>query len=646
MKDEISLQLQSDSQVHDDNKPGVEAALSQVNLLLALSLLSLALITIDQFVPYPLVYIALPILLYVFFVMSTKYVRTAVKKKNVPLALLDIIGNGGPLVTGNFFASAFLSSTYYAAQKLMLWTEDHSRKGLISIFGERPQFVIVLKDGEEIEIPFDSVHAGQEIIVHAGNMIPVDGRITDGAARIDERSLTGEFQPAEKGPGDHTFAGTILLSGRLTIAVEQAGSASVAAQIAESLNATADYKSGLQTRGEMIMNRGAIPTLALSALALAVVGVQGALAIFFAAFGYHMRFAAPISVLTYLRLASERGIMVKDGRSLEQLSSVDTFVFDKTGTLTEDQPVVDQVIAFGTFDEDRVLALAAAAEAKQSHPIALAILAEARSRVLDLPHAEETTYEVGSGLSVKVEGQSMLVGSPRLMAVNDIVLPDHAIQLDHACSERATSLVYVALNGELAGAIELCPAIRAEVKVLSEYLASLGIRRMIISGDREAPTRQLAHSLGFEDYYAEALPEDKARLITELQAEGRSVCFIGDGINDSIALKKANVSVSLTGASAVATDVAGVILMDGTLKKVSALMDISRSLDRSLKTTTVLSLIPGTICVIGVFFYNISLVTAIVIYNIGLAISSANALLPWIVSRWQRAKARRLSDQA
>ena len=625
-------------------QPGVVAPVRRVNRLLVLSLISLALISIDRATSFPLTYVALPILVYVFYVMSTKYVRTAVKNKNVPLALLDILGNGGPLVTGNFFASAFLSSSYYAAQKLMLWTEDHSRKDLVSIFGEQPQFVTVLRDGEEVQVPFDSVLAGENIVVHAGSMIPVDGHIIEGVGRIDERSLTGEFQPAEKGPGDQTFAGTVALSGRLTIEIERAGKDSVAAQIAEALNATADYKSGLQTRGEMIMNRGAIPTLALSALALVVVGVQGALAIFFAAFGYHMRFAAPISVLIYLRLASRNGIMVKDGRSLEQLSSVDTVVFDKTGTLTEDQPVVADINVFGDMNQDGVIALAAAAEMRQSHPIALAIVAEAKDRCLSVPESEDTAYEVGAGLIVKIDGQDTLVGSRRLMSMNGIDLSQQALDLDQACSDRGTSLVYVATAGTLVGAIELRPAIRAEVRALSDYLGSLGIRRVIISGDREAPTRQLANSLDFEGYHAETLPEDKAGLISKLQKEGRSVCYIGDGINDSIALKQANVSVSLNGASAVATDVAGAILMDGTLRKVSKLLDLSRSLDRNLKTTTVLSFTPGVICVAGVFFYNISLVTAILIYNAGLAVSTGSAILPWFSNHWSRRRAQRTAQ--
>lgn len=626
----------------ETKKPGAALTHRQANRLLILSLLSLALISADQITDFYLLYFALPILVYVFLIMSTKYVRTSIKnKKIIPLALLDILGNGGPLVTGNFFASAFLSSSYYAAQKLMLWTEDHSRKGLVSVFGEQPKFVTIMQEGKEIKIPFEDVLSGQEVVVHAGNLIPVDGQIIDGVARIDERSLTGEFQPAEKGPSDQTFAGTVLLSGTVLIKVEKAGAASLAAQIADTLNATSDYKSGLQTRGEIIMNRGAIPTLALSALAFVVVGVQGALAIFFAAFGYHLRFAAPVSVLTYLRMASESGLLVKDGRSLEQLSKVDTFVFDKTGTLTEDQPVITEVTGFGELEQDDILKLASAAEAKQSHPIALAILQETSERSLQIPEVEDMTYRVGEGLVVKVEGQDVLVGSPRLMEVNGVEMSDSALELDREYSRKGMSVVYVAVAGSLAGAIGLRPKIREEVKALSEYLGRNGIKRIIISGDRIAPTKQLAESLKFEKFYAETLPEDKAHLIKDLQAEGASICYIGDGINDSIALKQANVSVSLSGASAIATDVAGVILMDGSLKKVSSLLDMARSLDRTIMTTTFLSFIPGIICVLGVFFYDISLVTAIWIYNLGLAVSMCNALLPWVSYKWNLATSRR-----
>lgn len=614
---------------------GVSAPEKQVNRLLAMSVLSMLLVLGGQYIDKVLYYPAVPILAYVFFVMSFKYVRTAVRDGKVPLALMDIIGNGGPLITGNIFASAFLSTSYYLAQKLMLWTEDHSRKGLVSIFGEQPRSVVTIEDGKEVEIPFEQLGAGKHVVVHAGWLIPADGKIIEGIGQFDERALTGEAQPMEKAGGESVFAGTVLLAGRVVVEVDKAGKDSVAAQIAESLNATADFKSGLQSRGETIMNRGAVPTLLLSVVALWLKGTDGFLAMFFAAFGYHMRFAAPISVLIYLRLASENGILVKDGRSLEQLSLVDTVVFDKTGTLTEDQPEVCRIKAFGIYAEETVLVFAAAAEARQNHPIARAIVAAAASRGLQVSEVAHTRYDVGRGLVAQVDQDEVVIGSPKLLMANGIHMPVAAIEFEEECAKIGTSLVYLAISGELSGIIELRSIVRKEVAGLIGSLKQRGLSCLIISGDRQAQTRELAQGLGIDRYFAETLPEDKARIIKTLQTEGRKVCFIGDGINDSIALKSANVSVSLTGANAVATDVAGVILMDGTLRRLEQLFALAKSLDSNLKASTVLSFVPGIICVVGVFAFDMRLVTAIWVYNIGLGVSVLNAASPWLISRVQ-----------
>ena len=614
---------------------GVSAPERQVNRLLILSALAMLLVFCGEYASKDFYYPAIPILGYVFFVMSFKYVRTAVREGKIPLALMDIIGNGGPLFTGNLFASAFLSLSYYSAQKLMLWTEDHSRKGLISIFGEQPRSVVTIEDGNEIEIPFEKLGAGTHVVVHAGWLVPADGQIVEGIGQFDERALTGEAQPLEKGGGESVFAGTVLLEGRVLIKVDKAGKDSVAAQIAEALNATADFKSGLQSRGETIMNRGAVPTLVLSVVALWLKGTEGFLAMFFAAFGYHMRFAAPISVLIYLRLASESGILVKDGRSLEQLSQIDTVVFDKTGTLTEDQPEVCRIKIFGSYSEDTVLLYAAAAEARQNHPIARALVGAAASRSLQVPEIAYTRYEVGRGLVAQVNQDEVVIGSPKLLIANGIYMPDAATQFEVECAKIGTSLVYMAISGQLAGIIELRSIVREEVTELIISLKARGISCLIISGDREAQTRDLAHGLGIDRYFSETLPEDKARIIRELQSEGRKVCFIGDGINDAMALKTSNVSVSLTGANAVATDVAGIILMDGTLRKLHKLIGLANNLDSNLKASTVLSFIPGFICVIGVFGFDMHLVTAIWVYNIGLGVSILNAASPWVVNKIQ-----------
>ena len=416
----------------------------------------------------------------------------------------------------------------------------------------------------------------------------------------------------------------------------------MAAQIGQILNRTADFKSGVQSQGERVVEQGAIPTIAISALTLPVLGPGSALATLYAAFGYHMRLAAPISVLNFLRITSENGILIKDGRSLELLAKADTFVFDKTGTLTAEIPTVGLIHTCDGHDEGHLLACAAAAEARQTHPIAQAIRHAALQRALLPPAIREAKVEVGYGLSVHLAdsdeagGDLVQVGSGRFMALSGIAIPSAIRDIEPACHEEGHSLVYVAINRQLASVIELHPTLRPEAKAIVSELRKRDLALYIISGDHTHPTRKLAAELGIENYFAEVLPQDKARLIEQLQREGRAVCFVGDGVNDSIALKKANVSVSLQGASTVAIDTASIILMDNSLKKLITLWEIARDLDANLKRSFAFTLLPGIACIGGVYFFSFGLASAVTLYNVGLGASVSNALWPLIKYKRRR----------
>ena len=620
---------------------GTEIELSdpekELDHYLKVCLLSLGQLSISSLFYPPLNILSLPALIYATIPFYQHAYRLLFKERKVGVALVDLIGISACLALGYYFVVGLATTFIYFSRKLLIKTEDHSRKSLTNIFYEQPRFIwVVQEQGIEVQIPFDSLSEGDTVIIHAGQTIPIDGTITSGYGRIDQRTLTGESQPVDKGIGDPVFASTFLLSGQIYIQVEKAGGETLAAQIGDILNSTADFKSTIQSRGERIVDQGAAPTLALSALGLLLLGPQSAVSIIYSPFGYHLRVAAPISVLTFLRITSENGILVKDGRSLELLSTVDTFVFDKTGTLTEEVPTVGELITENGISENELLSFAAAAEYKQTHPIALAIRQEASKRNLNLPSVHESEVEVGYGVKVKVEegltnGQKLIrIGSGRFMEMEGIELPAEYEKMEQESHAQGYSLVYVAINDQLGGAISLMPTIRKEVKQIVESLRQRKMSIYIISGDHEKPTQKLAQELGIDNYFAETLPENKAELISKLQEEGRKVCFVGDGINDSIALKTANVSISLRGASTVATDTAGIILMDGSLKQLINLLDIAYKLDRNLKRSTVMAVLPSMICIGGIFFLHFGLLSAIIFYNVGLMTSVLNALLPLI----------------
>lgn len=528
--------------------------------------------------------------------------RSVKQRRRVTYHVVSAISVTGAWLGGFYTAATAAVLFLFMGEKLLMITEDRSHRGIISVFSKQPRTVWRLREGHEEEVPFAKILPGDVVVVNAGGFIPVDGTVVTGLASIDQQMLTGEAQPVEKSPGDTVFASTILLAGKLSVRVDKAGDQTVAAKIGEILNRTASYQLALQSRGSKLAHDSAVPTLALGGLALATLGPESALAAINSSFGVSVRVSAPIAMLNLLNIASQNAILLKDGRSLELLSDVDTVLFDKTGTLTLAQPHVVAVHRTGAFDEARLLTFAAAAEHRQTHPIALAILAEAHARRLTLPDISNARYDVGYGIKVELAKQTILVGSDRFMRLSGITVPPAIQDAWTASQTRGHSFIMVAVDGKLAGAIELQPTIRPEAQAVIQQLKHRGLKLMIISGDHEEPTRRLAETLGLDRYFANVLPEGKASLVEQLQAEGRSVCFVGDGINDAIALKKANVSVSLRGATTVATDVAQVVLMQESLQKLPYLFELSEDMERSLKAGYAAGMIPGVINVAGVFF--------------------------------------------
>ncbi|MEZ4727027.1 MAG: HAD-IC family P-type ATPase [Caldilineaceae bacterium] len=295
--------------------------------------------------------------------------------------------------------------------------------------------------------------------------------------------------------------------------------------------------------------------------------------------------------------------MIKDGRALELVSQVDTVIFDKTGTLTLEQLTVGKIHACITgtateFTEADVLRYAAAAEYKQTHPIARAILQKAETSRIEIPTTSDVAYTTGLGLEVTVqEGQDaaqlIQVGSLRYMEQKQIPISTAIQSIQTECHQQGHSLIYVAVGNQLAGVIELQPTIRPEAKAIVTALKERAMDLYIISGDQAEPTQNLAHQLGIDHYFAQVLPEEKATLVAELQQAGKSVCFIGDGINDSIALKMADVSISLRGATTMAMDTAQIIMMDGTLRQLPKLFAVADKLESTMQRNFLAGTVPG-----------------------------------------------------
>ncbi|MEK8021040.1 MAG: heavy metal translocating P-type ATPase [Candidatus Parabeggiatoa sp.] len=536
----------------------------------------------------------------------------------------------GMALTGQLIYAAIMAILANLKIRLILHTDDKSQKQLTHVFAGHPPKVWLLKDDIEILIDFEAIQVGDTVIVNAGEIIPVDGLIESGYASVDQHLLTGESQPIEKEQGDQVFAATLLLSGRIAINVQTAGNETVAAKIGDILNKTQHYKDSLMARGQNIANQLAPVTLSLGILTWATLGTIPALSVLWAAFGINMMALGPLSVLSYLQILARHGILVKDGRILESLRQVDTIVFDKTGTLTLEQPMVGYIHVLGDYDENSVLRFAATAEYRQPHPIAKAILAKAAEAELDIPEPDAANYEVGYGIKVKLDEHTIRVGSARFMQRESIDLPDRIVLIQQQAEEQGYSLIYVSIDHHLAGILEMQPSIRPEAADIINKLKQRGFKLCIISGDHEQPTRNLANQLGIDRYFAETLPENKAYLVKQLRDEGQFVCFIGDGINDAIALKSAQISISLKGASTAATDTAQIILMDGTLKHLENLFQLSDEFEDTMHTNFLTTIVPGLICIGGVYFLHFGLAASVTTYYLGSGVGLSNSLLPLV----------------
>jgi len=590
---------------------------------------TLALSAVSQYAVPALLPLSALLYMYTSMPSFTGAKRLVVEERRLGVDVLDTVALTSCFATGQIFAGSFMSWCLSLGRKLLKKTRADSRKMLLHAFGKQPRFVWILRDDIEIEIPLESLTHDDIVIVKTGETIPVDGTIKDGFGMIDQHVLTGEAVPIEKAVGDRVNAATVMLAGKILISVDKTGSETTASQITKILQSTLAYELESQSRGEALADKAVVPTLALSALASSYMGISGATAVVNCDLGTGIRIAAPLGMLSCLNQCAQSGILIKDGRALEQMNKVDTILFDKTGTLTKERPEVGRILSCNGYSEEQIIQWAAAAEQKFSHPIAYAIQKKFTSLNMSLPVTDQSMYHVGFGITVGIEGRLVKVGSARFMRMEGIEIPLATEQEVAHIHDKGHSFIMVGVDRQLAGVIELKASQRSEIQDIIKGLRERDINHLaIISGDHEKPTRNLAERLNMDRYFAEVLPQDKAKYVELLQSEGRTVCFVGDGINDAIALKKANVSVSLRGASSLATDTAQVVFMEASLTKLCYLVDISKALEQNIKTSWKMIVIPNIVCVAGVFTMGFGLWHSVLLCNVSIIAAMVNGIMP------------------
>lgn len=524
---------------------------------------------------------------------------TALKQKKLNISVMNLSFVTAAATIAQPFMVSFLASVKYSGDLLSAEAEDRTRHELSNIFGGQVTTAWIRSgdDGLEIEVPVEKLSAGDLVVCRAGETLPVDGVIRTGTAMIDQHTLFGEQYPVAKSVGDQVFAGTTLVSGEIDVELRQTGSETVAGKVTQLLARTADYRSRIERRADRELGYSVPAILALSALAAPFVGTYAALGIMMSCPGLIFVFTAPFTTISALQTAGHRGILIKDGRAFEVLPEIDLVMFDKTGTLTLDTPEVGEIATDGGFDADDLVQLAALAEGRHTHPIARALRDHAGNPEASTPVAE-TEVLLGRGIAALVGNRRVAVGSARLLSQLNLTIPPSLFETAADWSERGSTTVFVAVDGTIAGAIELRHRLRPGVQACVEAFKNRGVACEIVSGDTEATTRNIASRLGIETFHAHCLPDQKRALVLERQKAGRRVCFVGDGINDAVALKAADISISMSGASHAAVDTAAVVLLTPQLDNVTTIFDLSRRFRQANTISRGLSYaLPGAVLV-------------------------------------------------
>jgi heavy metal translocating P-type ATPase len=529
--------------------------------------------------------INLPLMLWNAYPIALRAWRVWQRERRLNVDFLDTLAVAASLAQGNPMAGAIVTWLIKLGDWIRDLTAAGSRRAIRELLEFQVKTAWVIRDGALVSIPSSELAVGDEVVVHHGGVIPIDGEIIAGQALIDQKTITGEGLPVTRGKGEAAFAATIVRDGYLTIRATRVGADTTAGQIVRLVESAPIGDTRMQNHAERLADRLVVPELVLATGAAVVSGdFDRFLSLVIVDYGTGIRVAAPTAVLASMTHAARTGIIIKSGRHLERLAEVDTVVFDKTGTLTHGTPAVLDVLTYQDhITPGHLLGLAAAAETKLQHPVAEALRIKAKEFAVNIPLCEEARYRVGLGVEGQVNGYYLHVGNERFMRQSDICVNKTANDRC-ALDEQGYSCVYIAVDGALAGIVPYSDEIRAESRSVLHRLRSMGVKNSVmLTGDNAVVARAVGHRLGLTRHFSDMLPADKADAIQELQRAGNVVAMVGDGINDSPALSYADVGIAMKHGAEVAHESAHVVLMEDSLWKLVKAVEISQGAVRLIK---------------------------------------------------------------
>lgn len=531
------------------------------------------------------IFYPLPLRIALAYIKSIKYILKALKslaKGQLSVSVLDAVAITVSLIRGDFETASSVMFLLKIGEILEEWTHKKSVSDLANTMSLGVEKVWLKdKNGDEVLVSTKEINVGDKIVLRTSNMIPLDGVVVDGGITVNQAAITGESMAVNKTVDSHVYAGTVVESGECTVKVTQINGQGRYDRIVKMIEDSEKLKSSLESKASNLADKlvpfslfGTIFTYAITR------NVTKALSILMVDYSCALKLTMPVAVLSAINECSNYDATVKGGKYLEALSKANVIVFDKTGTLTNAQPKVADVITFNGSDKTEMLRLAACLEEHFPHSVANAVVNEAKARGLD--HAEQHSkveYIVAHGISSLVDNEKVVIGSYHF------VFEDEKCTVAENETEKFNSVpneyshLYMAINRKLVAVICIEDPIKDNVKQTLDDLRANGIGKIVMmTGDSERTAKAVAEKLGIDEYHAEVMPEDKAMFIEKMQTDGNSVIMVGDGINDSPALSKADVGIAISSGAAIAREIADITVSSDDLNSLVTLKEISNLL--------------------------------------------------------------------
>ncbi|MFW6322533.1 MAG: heavy metal translocating P-type ATPase [Guyparkeria sp.] len=492
-----------------------------------------------------------------------------------------------------FEAAAMITVLVLLGQVLELRAREKTSGAIRALLDLAPTTARRIGEQGEEEVSLDEVEIGDRLRVRPGDRVPLDGEILEGRSNIDESMITGEPMAVARKPGDTVIGGSINGRGSFVMRADKVGRDTMLAQIVQMVAKAQRSRAPIQGLADRVAAWFVPSVIAAAAVAFVIWSVVGpeppmayaliaAVSVLIIACPCALGLATPMSIMVGVGRGARAGVLIRDAESLQRLEQVDTVVIDKTGTLTEGRPRLTRIRAGDETDEDELLRLVAGLEQGSEHPLAEAIVAEARERQLDLPDAEDFDAENGKGVTGRIDDRTVLVGNQRLLDDRGV---DVGAWGDTAESwrEDGATVIFVAIDGQTAGLLAIADPIRESSADAVHSLQQAGLEVVMLTGDSKATAQAVARQIGIDQVRANVLPEGKSEVIEQMRADGRVVAMAGDGVNDAPALAAADVGIAMGSGTDVAIESAGITLLRGDLDGLVQAHRLSRATMRNIR---------------------------------------------------------------